>query len=126
MKHFLLISGLILLSLLSLGLVVGLFSVKETSFRCEATLPQSDENVDVYLKWGQYRWWVGLWSDSAGEIYLEIPNKLVWIQTETRISGPQIQILSWEGEYFGYFSKLSGTLAVDTPAGFLDAKCLEI
>ena len=62
-----------------LSLFVANFSAVESHFRCPGEISSTDGShpVTVYLKFEEYRWWVGLWSESDGAIHVDIPNAYV-------------------------------------------------
>jgi len=111
-----------------LFLFVANFSAVESRFQCSGavSLNGASSASTVYLKLQRYRWWVGLWSDSDGNILLEIPNVAIQYFGEIIELGEQIQIYSFEKHLRGNFSLLSSVLALETSGGFFDGKCTRI
>src|SRR3990167_10017820 len=70
--------GAIVVVMVALFLIVANFSAAESRLRCvgEISSDGSTEAATVFIRLSEYRWWVGLWSDSDGSLNLEIPNTL--------------------------------------------------
>lgn len=119
----------ILLTVILLFQFVVNFSGVSSSFECAGEI-SSGENTEpktIYIVLDEYRWWVGLWSDSDGNLQLEIPNETVEIYLHLVEVGNQIQIYyDSPNEMKGNFSKLSKTLALKGYFGFFDGKCKAI
>ena len=69
-------------------IIVFLFSVKESKFECIGKLENNNLTSDVtlFMKLKEYRWWVHLWNESDGLVWIEVPGKyldvffhLVWM-----------------------------------------------
>jgi hypothetical protein len=103
------------LALVAIAVLLLKFSAVETRYRCTgslATQGQTD-NVEVFLKRQSYRWWVGLWSQSQGSFWLEIPNRTV--EYYSNVTGTDILGLSGSDGFRGTFSTLSNALQVNVP-----------
>ena len=117
--------GYFIVLVIALFVFVANFSSVESRFSCSGEISHNGntETSTIYIKLEEYRWWVGLWSDSDGNFFLEIPNTHVEYYSNVLDTGTQIQILGHQKELKGNFSKLSKTLALDTPFGFFDGTC---
>jgi len=123
-KHF----GALLFAVIVTFLYALNFSVKLSNFECTGKILSSEntEPITVYIILEEYRWWVGLWSDSDGNVKLEIPNKTVDYYSHVIKVGSQLQIYNKPSEMKGNFSMLSKVLSLKTPIGFFDGKCVGI
>lgn len=105
------------------------FSSVESRYQCVGTLTSAGNTkpATVYIKFAEYRWWVHLWSDSDGALWLEIPNQAYdYFGQVTRV-GDTRHIASQPNKGIGgLYSTLSGTLALDTSLGFFDGTCRPI
>lgn len=123
---------LILAAVLSCYLFVVKFSMVESRYECVGTLSSTDGDkpLNLYLKLGTYRWWVGLWSNSDGEAHTEIPNTHIGYFSNLKKVGDQYQIFDFEMNIKGNFSTLSSVLALQIPVklatDFFDGKCKKI
>jgi hypothetical protein len=96
------------------------YSIAETSFQCNGEI--SGESSTIFIKLGEYRWWVHLWSNSDGDLKLEIPNRYYDYYSPLTEIGDQLQI--WDREkQRGNFSKLSNALTLDTATGVFKGTC---
>lgn len=77
----------------------------------------------VFLQLEEYRWWVGLWSQSDGALYMEIPNSFVYHYIYLDKVGHQYQIYDTAKKFSGSFSTLSSAFAVSTSLGFFEGAC---
>lgn len=128
MKFAKYLGGLALAAVLLFAFVVT-FSSVESRFQCSGTLTSTitSSPTTVYFKLAEYRWWVGLWSASAGALWLEIPNRTVEYFGHIVKVGDQLQISPSREELLrGHFSTLSGTLALETSIGQFDGTCRRI
>jgi len=118
----------LLLAVIGLFLFVANFSSVASSYECKGEVAVGGSKVakTVYIVHEEYRWWVGLWGDSAGNIKLEIPNEYAGYYGHIVEVGSQRQIYDSPNELKGNFSTLSKVLALQTPYGFFDGKCLTI
>ena len=119
-------AGALLIAAFGLFLTVVYFSAVETRFRCSGEF-SSDGNLQkatLYVKLNEYRWWVGLWRDSVGDITLEVQSKpLVNQFVSLEKNGDLLTIYDREKRPQGYFSTLSRTLAVTTSRWSFDGTC---
>jgi hypothetical protein len=122
----------ILIFVLVVALLIGIwfftvvnFGTVNSSFSCSGTVQTDDgqKPYTVYIKIEEYRRWLILWGESDGNMYLEIPSVTVHHYPDIIDLDPQLQINDWGGKLVGNFSKLSKTLALDTPIGFFDGAC---
>lgn len=116
--------GVSVIAGLFLVVVIANYSSAEFGFECSGKLSSTQQSLPttIYIKLEEYRGWVGLWSESAGNLRLEIPNQ--WVEYYDRLAevGDQVQIFR-DQDLKGNFSSLSRTLALSTPEGFFDGVC---
>ena len=128
LKIFGVIVGVVVL----LFVFVANYSAVESRFQCPGEVSSTDglHPVTVYLKLEEYRWWVGLWSDSDAAIHVEIPNTSVEYFGNVNKVGDQYQIWDSERNLKGNFSTLSKTLAIQLPlklkTDFFDGICNKV
>ncbi|PCJ34863.1 MAG: hypothetical protein COA93_03905 [Alphaproteobacteria bacterium] len=117
--------GVLLFTVVILFLFVANFSSVSSSFECvgKVTSKGNVEPKTIYIVIEEYRWWVGLWSDSDGMVKLEIPNEVFEVYLHVIEAGEQLRIYESPNKIKGNFSKLSKVLALQTPLGFFDGKC---
>ena len=112
-----------------LFLFVANFSAVESRFQCPGEISSTDGSrpVTVYLKLEEYRWWVGLWSESDAAIHVEIPNTYIDYFGNVKKVGDQYQIFDSAQRIKGNFSMLSKVLAINLPlklqTDFFDGAC---
>ncbi|MCF6319035.1 MAG: hypothetical protein L3J83_07120 [Proteobacteria bacterium] len=121
-------AGAPLLIVILLFVFVANFSSVASNFQCtgEILVDEKPSSATIYIVLMEYRWWVGLWSESDGNIQLEIPNKTLSYYSHIVEAGNRFRIYNPPNEMKGYYSTLSNTLALKTPLGFFDGKCKEI
>lgn len=104
------------------------FSSVESRYECvgELTFEGETTSKTIYIKIQEYRWWVGLWSDTDGNIQLEIPNETLSYYSNLKEVGDQLQIFGADMNPAGSFSTLSKALTIDTGIGIFDGKCERI
>lgn len=120
-------AGVLLALLVVLFLVVVNFSAVETRYRCEGEFARDDQSghMVAFLKLHGYRWWVGLWGDSDGAAWIEIPN--VWVEYFSNVQEVGDQLQLGEGTKLrGSFSNLSHALAVKVNGGDFKGECTSI
>lgn len=127
---FLKIFGSVLALLILLFLFLANFSAKEVRYSCEGKITANgiEQGATVFLKLQRYRWWVGLWSDSQGSAWIEIPNQTVDYYEHLTEAGDMLQFWgSARQDFSGVFSTLSSTLGVNIRGvGVFDGTCKEI
>lgn len=116
-------------AVLLLFVFVANFSAVESHFQCPGEISSTDGSrpVTVYLKLEEYRWWVGLWSESDAAIHVEIPNGYIDYFGNVKKVGDQYQIFDSAQRIKGNFSTLSKALAINLPlklqTDFFDGTC---
>ena len=128
MKLFFKFLFLFALTAILLFAFVAIFSSKSSSYECVGEMTNGDNlsPSTIYIQLEEYRWWVGLWSDSDGNLKLEIPRRFNEFYEHIVDIDIQLQIYSKPQEMKGYFSPLSKVLSVKTTLGFFDGKCKRI
>jgi hypothetical protein len=114
-----------MLVVVALFFVVVNYSAVESRFECAGVVKRdkTERPITVFIKLDEFRWWVGLWSNSHGSLWLEAPNEHVEYYSHLRRAGHAYQIYA-DGSFRGNFSKLSNVLAIDMrPKGFFDGRC---
>jgi len=116
--------GLLGLVVVLLFVVVANFSAVESCYECSGGISSEGGSrpITIYTKLEEYRWWIGLWGDSDGALYIEIPNKVVEYFHVFEV-GNQLQLFDDSKRLKGNFSTLSKTIAISTPFGFFDGTC---
>ena len=110
-------------------LVVVNFSAVETLFQCsgKVSYQNNPQQATIFMKLHEYRWWVGLWSNSAGDVTLEVQNKpLVEVYSQVIKNGDLFNFYDFERKPIGYFSTLSKTLAITTRDWVFDGTCKKV
>lgn len=66
--------GALLVAAIGLFLIVVNFSAVETRFQCSGEISShgNSQQDTIYMKLHEYRWWVGLWGDSDGSVWLGV------------------------------------------------------
>lgn len=108
-----------------LFLVLANFSIVESRYQCsgETSAGESKTPKKLFLALETYRPWVNLWSNSDGNITIEIPNEVVRYYSHVEETGAQLQIYSSPNDLKGNFSTLSRSLSLDTPVGLFEGQC---
>jgi hypothetical protein len=108
-------------------LIVANFSAKESRFACagEMTGNVALGDTSLFIKIHEYRWWVGLWSESQASVWIEIPNTWVQYFNHVRIVGDQLQIYENPALLRGNFSRLSRSLSIILPGGSFTGNCAQ-
>ena len=119
------ILGALVVAVVLLFLFIVKFSAVESRFECPGKLTSKDGShpVTAYIKFEEYRWWVGLWRESDAALYLEIPNTAFDYFGYVKRVGDQYQIFGSQKNLKGNLSTLSKTLALSTSVGFFDGVC---
>ena len=123
--------GSILAGAILLYLFVVNFSAVQSRFECSGEIllkggEGATEPLTIYIRLEEYRWWVQLWGDSDGNLWVEIPNENFLSFNHLSEIGDQLQIFDGYGEEMelhGYFSKLSKFVSLKTPGGIFDGPC---
>jgi hypothetical protein len=120
--------GVLVLVIVVLFLFVANFSSVASNYECTGEISSGESTAPktIYIVLEEYRWWVGLWSDSDGNVKLEIPNEYLDYYSHVVEVGNQLQIYGPPNEMKGHFSTLSKTLSLKTRYGFFDGKCVGI
>lgn len=118
---------------LFLFLVAANFSAVETRYVCSGDVTNDGirHPLTLYIKLNKYRWWVHLWSDSYGDLWIEAPSETVEYLNHIRQVGDQLQLfddnLRGVKDMRGWFSTLSSYLSVKVVGlGFFDGSCKKI
>jgi len=120
--------GLIVAAIL-LFLFVANYSAAEYRYECngQITANGSEQPATLFLKLERYRWWVGLWSDSKGSAWVELPNQTVSYFGHVTEAGDLLQFWDSPKKFSGNFSSLSGAIGVDLGGfGVFDGSCKDI
>ena len=106
-------------------LVVVNFSSVETRYKCPGTLYSANESAPetAYIRVQRYRPWVGLWSESDGNLLLEFPHKAVEHFGQLEASSINLQIGTSDAPFKGIFSTVSNTITVNTHLGQFQGTC---
>lgn len=119
MKYF----GILVVVALLLFVFVANFSEIESRFQCSGEISSEGGSrpTTIYMKLKEYRWWVGLWSESDGNLWIETPRG---VDFYARIIGygDQLQISDFQN-IKGHFSTLSKTLTISTHVGMFEGTC---
>lgn len=120
--------GALLVAAIGLFLIVVNFSASETRFQCSGKISShgNSQQATIYMKLHEYRWWVGLWGDSDGSVWLEVPNRTFEYFEHVVEVGDQLQIYDYERNIKGNFSSLSKTLFITTSVWSFDGTCKRV
>ena len=120
--------GALLVAAIGLFLIVVNFSAVETLFQCSGEISShgNSQQDTIYMKLHEYRWWVGLWGDSDGSVWLEVPNRNFQYFEHVVEVGDQLQIYDYERNIKGNFSSLSKTLFITTSVWSFDGTCKRV
>lgn len=133
MKTIKILGGLLTFAVL-LFLFVANFSAVESRFECKGKIIANgvEQPATVFLKLQKYRWWVGLWSDSSGSAWVEVPNQTISYFGHVTEAGDQLQFWDSFGvdppsKFSGIFSTLSGAVGVKLgTTGVFEGTCKDI
>lgn len=117
--------GILIAIAIGLFLFIANFSAVEARYECTGSLDDSMLPAEKkgYLKIDEYRWWVGLWSDSDGSVWFEVPGVWTAYYPHARSGGEYMQIFDSPGVLKGNFSKLSRNLTLALPGGVFRGEC---
>lgn len=99
----------VILSLIGLSIICGIivvgFSSVVSPYKCDGQITSEEGMMPktIYIKLEEYRWWVGLWGNSDGNLRLEIPNTVVEYYSYIDEVGDQLQIHLDQGDLRGNF-----------------------
>lgn len=113
-------------SALTVIVLVGFFSAKTINYECTGSFQKNSTNKVIFLKHKEYRFWVSLWSDSKGMLWVEIPGKDLDVVTEIKEAGTLLQLYGYNKEMKGHFSPLSKFISIKISDDFYDGQCKEI
>ena len=102
-------------------------SSTDTRLQCTGTLTRQSvaSPMTIFVKITEYRWWVGLWSESHGALWVEIPHEASEYYERVSRNGENLLISSSSSRLGvgGLYSKLSDTLSLHMPMGVFDGSC---
>jgi len=101
-------------ALLAAFFAAAYFSASESRFECRGVVTEQgvESPARVFLKLERYRWWVGLWSDSWGSAWIEVPSETVIYVGQITNAGDLLAFWEPHDKFRGNFSTLSKTLGV--------------
>ena len=114
-----------------LYLFIVFFSGKTTTYACEGNVKTSsgEYEQDAFVELVEYRWWVGLWSDSDASVWIETPKPDSWTYYYGHVtdSGSMLNLFGGQSnnELEGNYKKLSGQLSFNTVQGIFSGTCAE-
>ena len=116
--------GGVVVLFLGLSIIVSKFSETVTIYDCTGTYTLHEVSLpQVFsLRLHDYRWWVGLWSDTDGMAWVEMPNSGPWLYLDGEESS-----IAWyfrDSTYFGSFSTISRTARFSSVRGALEGSCV--
>jgi hypothetical protein len=114
------------------AVIGGFFLIGDTArasrFSCEGRFDSGpvSQPMTVFLEIAEYRWWIGLWSDSNGSVSIEVPTE--WLDYAPRVAdlGELIHFYGFRNEAKGQYSKLGRTLSYERPNGVFEGTCKAI
>ena len=106
-------------------LIVTSLSETQVDFVCKGSFDGTEERVELHFRLSQYRWWVGVWSESDGNILMELPDGSFEYLADVADEDPIFQIYKSPEELIpvGRFSKISDKLTVQTAFGRYNGSC---
>lgn len=116
----------IILSTIIFVVLVGFFSAKTTNYECTGSFQKNTIDKVIFLKHKEYRFWVSLWSESIGMLWIEIPGKSMDLVTDIKEVGHLLQLYGYNKEMKGHFSTLSKFISIKIFGDFYDGQCTEI
>lgn len=129
MRKVLTVFGASLLGLLGVYAFLVTFSGSESRFECQGTVLEegTESPKKAFIRISRYRWWVGLWSDSWGSAWIEIPNETIIYISHIEESGDLLGLWESDRTLRGNFSTLSRSLQLSIRNGQVFAgTCHEI
>jgi hypothetical protein len=115
--------GYLIAALIGLFWFLANFSAVETKYACSGAFTPSAKYAksQVFFRLTSYRFWVGLWSKSDGNLWVEVPDGgTLRYFAHLRQSNDIFAVYdSAGGEFFGNFSTLSNRLNLKLGSGML-------
>ena len=110
------------------SILVGVlfFSEKTINYECVGSFQKNTTNKVIFLKHKEYRFWVSLWGDSKGTLWIETPGKNLDVITDIKEAGTLLQLYGYSKETKGHFSPLSKFISVKISDDLYDGQCKEI
>jgi len=134
----LIISALVLIvGLIAVFILLANFSHTETVLKCEGEISIEGQTMPskLYARLSEYRWWVGLSSNSDGNIMIELPDVGFRYFSRIKDTGLVLNIYllniseghkdKLEHELVGAYSKMSKTLKLSFGDIFFKGACKE-
>jgi len=114
--------------LVSAFVIAANFSERRIVLTCkgETTIAEQSEPDTLYAALNEYRWWVGLWSDSDGSLRVESSDGMLLYYDYLKGSYPIVRIFygdSGKLEFKGSYSKLSNSLTLVMGGAVFDGTC---
>ena len=90
--------AIVLIVIVGTFYIVANYSAIETKYKCEGELDYAGNIVSetIYVKYEQYRWWVGLWSDSYGNFWIEFSDKMPESFRHVTKTGTELHMFNYE------------------------------
>ena len=120
--------AILFVGLVAAFVVVANFSAIRTVLTCKGEITDAGQSrpSNLYASLNEYRWWVRLWSNSDGDLRVELSDGFrLYFETLNDL-GTLLHIYrGYPGklEFKGSYSKLSKSLKLSTPYGFFDGTC---
>ncbi len=128
-KKWLMMFFLTSITLVLCFLIISIYSEKISFYKCSGEITEDEDNLnyqsDLYLKLSEYRWWVGLWSDSDGYVKIEVPGN-TWDYFNKIEKNSEHMSIYYNNELRGYFSRISHFLNIKSNYYFFEGQCLKI
>ena len=124
-------AAILIVVLVAVLVVVTNFSAVRTDLKCEGEIVTDEQtrSSTIFMSFDEYRWWVGLWSDSDGSLFVEMSagGNYIYFDKLKELGGMQTwQIFKGYSEdpaLYGQYSALSKTLLLRTPLGLFEGTC---
>jgi hypothetical protein len=113
--------------IVAIFLVIANFSEKEQRYECSGntTGPQARADLKLYLKTTEFRWWIKLWGESQGTVWVELPREFTYSFGHVKIAGEKWDIYKdiTPRQLTGDFSTLSRALAIELGQEVFRGQC---